>query len=225
MLWPCIFESSPPIPTKVLKLFHQFCLKTNHSSQLLTLTSLCSPELDFNPKWIAVPSAHSRLSHAFRLNCGEPQIRGGLAVVGSRKGYVPNWEWTEGFSSAGRSLLQQKFQVKIKLLYQIQFSSVQFSRSVVSDSLQLHDCSTPGLPVYHKLLESTQTHVYCLPKPMSIASVMPSNILSSPSPPALSLSQHQGLFQWVSSSHQVAKVLEFQLQYQSLQWIFRTDLL
>ena len=62
---------------------------------------------------------------------------------------------------------------------------------------------------------------------MSIELVMPSNhlILCLPSPPAFSLSQHQGLFQWVSSSHQVAKVLEFQLQYQSFQWIFRTDLL
>ena len=55
--------------------------------------------------------------------------------------------------------------------------------------------------------------------------IQPSHPLSSPSPPALNLSQHQGLFQWVSSSHQVAKVLEFQLQHQSFQWIFRTDLL
>ena len=65
------------------------------------------------------------------------------------------------------------------------------------------------------------------PKPMSIKSEMPSNhlILSSPSPPAINLSQHQGLFQWVSSSHQVAKVREFQLQQQSFQWRPRTDLL
>ena len=62
------------------------------------------------------------------------------------------------------------------------------------------------------------------PKPMSIKSVISSHPLSSPSPPALNLSQHQGLFQWVSSSHQVAKVLEFQLQHQSFQWTPRTDL-
>ena len=64
-------------------------------------------------------------------------------------------------------------------------------------------------------------------KLMSIESVMPFNhlIFSSPSPPAFSLPQHQGLFQWVNSSHQVAKVLEFQLQHQSFQWIFRTDFL
>ena len=66
-----------------------------------------------------------------------------------------------------------------------------------------------------------------LPKIISIESVMPSNylILSSPSPSALNLSQHQGLFQWVHSLHQVAKVLEFQLQHQSFQWTLRTDLL
>ena len=64
-------------------------------------------------------------------------------------------------------------------------------------------------------------------KLMSTESVMPSNhlILSSPSPPVLNLSQHQGLFKWVSSSHVVSKVLEFQLQHQSFQWIFRTDFL
>ena len=66
------------------------------------------------------------------------------------------------------------------------------------------------------------------PKPMSIESVMPSNqlILCRPLlPAAFNLSQHQGLFKWVSSLHQVAKVLEFQLQHQSFQWIFRTDFL
>ena len=64
-------------------------------------------------------------------------------------------------------------------------------------------------------------------KLMSIELVMTSNhlILLAPSPPAFSLSQHQGLYQWVSSSYQVAKVLEFQLQHQSFQWIFRTDFL
>ena len=72
------------------------------------------------------------------------------------------------------------------------------------------------------------TNFRSLPKSMSIESVMPSNHLilcRSPSTPALNLSQHQGLFQWVSSSHQVAKVLEFQLQHQSFQWTPRTDLL
>ena len=80
--------------------------------------------------------------------------------------------------------------------------------------------STPGLPVHHQLPESTQTHVHWISD-----AIQPSHPLSSPSPPALNLSQHQGLFKWVSSSHQVAKVLAFQLQYQSYQWTPRTDLL
>ena len=73
--------------------------------------------------------------------------------------------------------------------------------------------STPGLPVHHQLPESTQIHVHWVTD-----AIQPSHPPSSPSTPALSLSQHQGLFKWVSSSHQVAKVLEFQLQHQSFQW-------
>ena len=82
------------------------------------------------------------------------------------------------------------------------------------------DCSMPGLPVHHQLQESTQTHVHLVDD-----AIQPSHPLSSLSPPAFNLSQHQGLFQWVNSSHEVAKVLESQLQYQSFQWIFRTDFL
>ena len=66
--------------------------------------------------------------------------------------------------------------------------------------------STPGLPVHHQLLEFTQTHVHRV-----CDAIQPSHPLSSPSPPAPNPSQHQGLFQWVISSHKVAKVLEFQL--------------
>ena len=82
------------------------------------------------------------------------------------------------------------------------------------------NCSTSGLPVHHQLPESTQTHVHWVGD-----AIQPSHSLSSPSPPALNLSQHQGLFKWVSPSHQVAKVLEFQLQHQTFQWTPRTDLL
>ena len=67
------------------------------------------------------------------------------------------------------------------------------------------DCSTPGFPVHHQLLELTQTHIH----PIGDA-IQPSHPLSSPSPPAFTLSQHWGLFQWVRPSHQVAKVLELQ---------------
>ena len=84
-----------------------------------------------------------------------------------------------------------------------QFSSVAQSCPTLCNPM---DCSTPGLPVHHQLLEFTQTHVYWVGD-----AIQPSHPLSSPSPPPFNLSQHQGLFKWVSSSHQVAKVLEFQL--------------
>ena len=71
---------------------------------------------------------------------------------------------------------------------------------------------TPGFPVHHQLLELAHTYVHQVAD-----AIQPSHPLSSPSPPAFNLSQHQGLFQWVSSSHEVAKVLEFQLQHQSFQ--------
>ena len=74
------------------------------------------------------------------------------------------------------------------------------------------DCCTPVLPIHHQLLEFTQTLVHWVSD-----AIQPSHPLLSPSPPAFNLSQHQGLFKWVSSSHQVAKVLEFQLQHQSFQ--------
>ena len=84
-----------------------------------------------------------------------------------------------------------------------QFSSVAQSCPTLWDPM---DCSTPRLPIHHQLPESTQTHVHRVND-----AILPSHPLSSPSPPAFHLSQHQGLFKWVSSSHLVAKVLEFQL--------------
>ena len=94
----------------------------------------------------------------------------------------------------------------------------QFSRSVVSDSLWPHGLQHT-IPVHHQLLELTQTHVHQVSD-----AIQPSHPLSSPSP-AFNLFQYQSLFKWVSSLHQMAKVLEFQLQHQSFQWIFRTDCL
>ena len=82
------------------------------------------------------------------------------------------------------------------------------------------DWSTPGFSVYHQLLELAQTHV---PRVSDV--IQSSHPLSSPFPTTFSLSQHQGLIDSVSSSHQVAQVLQLQLQHQSFQWIFRTDFL
>ena len=81
------------------------------------------------------------------------------------------------------------------------------------------DCKMPGFPVHHQLLELAQTYVH-----WGGDAIQPSHPLSSPSPLAFNLSQHQGLFQRFSSLHQVAKVLEFQLQHQSFQWVFRCKL-
>ena len=94
----------------------------------------------------------------------------------------------------------------------LQFSSVAQSCPTLCDPM---NCSMPGFPVHHQHPECTQTHVHQVGD-----AIQPSHPLSSPNP-----SQHQGLFQWVSSSHEVAKILEFQLQHQSFRWILRTDLL
>ena len=99
----------------------------------------------------------------------------------------------------------------------VEFSSVTQSCLTLCDPM---DYSTPGLPIHHHLLEFTQTHVHWVAD-----AIQPSHPLLSPSPPYFSLSQYHGLFKWVSYSHQVAKVLEFQLKHQSFQWIFKTDFL
>ena len=88
-------------------------------------------------------------------------------------------------------------------------SSVTQSCLILCDHM---DCSIPGFPVHHQLLEPAQTHVFWVSD-----AIQPSHPLSSPSSPTFSLSSIS-LFKWVNSSHQVAKVLEFQLQHQSFQW-------
>ena len=90
-----------------------------------------------------------------------------------------------------------------QLLHSVQFSSVTHSCPTLCDPVNR---STPGLPVHHQLPEFTQTHIHRVSD-----AIQPSHPLSSPSPPAPNPSQHQSLFQWVNSSHEVAKVLEFQL--------------
>ena len=111
--------------------------------------------------------------------------------------------------------------VTIAIILKLLYVSVQFSYSVISDSLWPHGLySTPGFPVHHQILELAQTHIHQVGD-----AIQSSHPLVPLSPPIFNLSQNQGLFKWVSSSQQVAKVLEFQLQHQSFQWIFRTDFL
>ena len=106
------------------------------------------------------------------------------------------------------------------LLFCGKLSSVQFSRSSCRTLCDPMNCRTPGLPFHHQIPEFTQTHVHRVGD-----AIQPSHPLSSPSPPAPNPSQHQSLLQWVNSSHEVAKVLEFELQHQSFQRTPRTDLL
>ena len=98
-----------------------------------------------------------------------------------------------------------------------QFSSVAQSCPTLCDPM---NHSTPGLPVHHQLPEFTQTQVHQVSD-----AIQPSHPLSSPSPPAPNPSQHQSIFQWVNSSHEVAKVLECQRWYHPFQWNPRADLL
>ena len=131
---------------------------------------------------------------------------------------IPRTEESGGLQSMGLQRVGHDWAAKTDKIY---FSSVRSVQSLscvwLCDPM---DNSTLGFPVLHQLLELTQTHVHWVSD-----DIQPSHPLSSPSPLAFILSQHQGLFKWVSSSHQVAKVLEFQLQYQSFQWIFRIDFL
>ena len=114
-------------------------------------------------------------------------------------------------------LTDEDAELKIVHLTSPQFSSVTQSCLTLCDPMNR---STPGLPVLHQLPEFTQTHIHRVSD-----AIQPSHPLSSPSPPAPNPSQHQSLFQWVNSSHEVAKVLEFQLQDHSLQRNPRADLL
>ena len=119
-----------------------------------------------------------------------------------------------------KTLKPQKLELLLQfplLFLSVQFSSVAQSCPTLCDSMNR---STPGLPVHHQLPEFTQTHVHRVGD-----AIQPSHPLSSPSPPASNPSQHQSLFQWVNSSHEVAKVLEFQLQHHSFQRNPRADLL
>ena len=119
-----------------------------------------------------------------------------------------------------QNLLSQTLQsggVGLDILFFFFFFPVQFSSVALCDPM---DCSMPGFPVHHQLPELAQTHVHRVGD-----AIQPSHPLSSPSPPALNLLQHQDLSQWVSPLYQVARVLELPLQHQFFQWIFRTDFL
>jgi len=134
-----------------------------------------------------------------------------MALRRRKKWWPPEWFRVFSKKSALHGLVNE---------VPVAFSSVQFSRSVVSNSFRPHELQQPGLPVHHQLPEFTQTHVQWVGD-----AIQPSQPLSSPSPPAPNPSQHQSLFQWVNFSREVAKVLEFQLHHHSLQRNPRADIL
>ena len=128
-----------------------------------------------------------------------------------KKNVNSTWTW---FKGKGRlsSVICQKSAAFMFSLWSVISKVTQSCPALCNPT----DCSTPGFPDQHQLPELAQIHVHQVGD-----AIQPSHPLSSPSPPAFSLSQHQGLFQWLSSLHQVARVLEFQLQHQSFQWTFK----
>ena len=170
------------------------------------------------------------------LNGKKVQKRESICIFSGDSVYgLTHWQcvdWLCGSQQTGKFLKRWEYQTTLPASWEIYIQikkqqlglnmeqSVQFIHSVVSDALNHMKCSTPGLPVHHQAQESTQMHVHWVGD-----AIQPSHPLSSPSPPDLNLSQHQGLFKQVSSSHQVATVLEFQLHNQSFEWTPKTDLL
>ena len=126
--------------------------------------------------------------------------------------------WTEPTSLASPTLAGRFFTTSTT--WEAPNNNIQFSAQSCLTGSDPMDCSMPGFLVYHQLQELAQSHVHWVND-----AIQPSHPLLHPSPPPLNLSQHWGLFQWVSSSHQVAKVLKLQLLPQSFSWIFGTDFL
>ena len=190
----------------------------------------CSRAFSCYSEWGLLSSCGVQASHCSGFSCcGAQALRHANSVVGAHRlhstgSVVVAWGlWAEGSVVVARRLSCLTtcgiFPDQGSNLCPLhwQFSSVAQSCLTLCDPM---DCSTPDLPVHHQLPEFTQTQVHCVGD-----AIQPSAPLSSPSPPAFYLTQHLGLFQWISSSHEMAKVLELQLHHQYFQWIFRTDFL
>ena len=157
-------------------------------------TTKCNLQIQWDPYQITNGIFHKTRTKYFTIHMETQKTRIAKAVLRKKNG------------PGGINLPVFRLYCKATVIKTVWFSSVQFSRSVMSNFLKPHALQRAGLPVRHQLLESTQTLVHWISD-----AIQPSHPLLSPSPPARSPSQHQGLFQWVNSSHEVAKVLEFQL--------------
>ena len=187
-------------------------------SSLLCGLSLIVTGRGYSSRWLLLWGLGSRVCGLQELWC--MGLSYSLAWGSSQTGDQTHVSYTGQadslpLSHQGSPLLFSSWIITHKILtfFSVHFSSVAQSCPTLCNPMN-------RLPVHHQLSEFTQTHVHWVGD-----AIQPSHLLLSPSPPALNLSQHQGLFQWGSSSHQVAKVLEFQLQHQSFQWTVRTDLL
>ena len=186
----------------------KFSLGSRFSFHSVSLQLSCSVVSDSATSWTAARQACLSITNSGACSDSCPLSSWYHPTISSS--VVPFSSYLQSFPASGS--------FPMTLL----FASVQFS-SVTQLCLTLCDPmnhSMPGLPVHHQLLEFTQTHVHRVGD-----AIQPSHPLSSPSTPAFDLSQHQSLFHWDGSSHQVAKVLELQLQRLSFQWIFRTNFL
>ena len=171
------------------------------------------------PCWISLPPpAHSNASRLLQRPNLSSLRNPGLPHCGQILYHLSHQEIP--YCSPKTSILWRSafFMVQLSHPYRsVQFSSVAQSCPTLCEPMNR---SMLGLPVHHKLPEFAQTHVHLVGD-----AIQSSHPLSSPSLPAPNPSQYQGLCQWVNSLHEVAKVLEFQLQHQSFQWALRTDLL
>ena len=177
---------------------HNWTINTFTFTFVFTLLNLCIPMVCWVVVVIVQLLSCIRLCEPHQLpNQGFPVVSGSYQSIGENGTPTPRQLKEPG---------EQKYKASsVYCNIQVQFSSVAQLCPTFCDPV---DCSTPGLPVHH--------YSQSLLKLMSVDTIQPSHPLSSPSPPAFNLSQHQGLFQWVSSSHQVAKVLEFQLIHRQI---------
>ena len=179
------------------------------------------------PEWVAYPfsSGSSWPRNQTRVSCAAGCFFTNWAIREAPiKSLLPNWWERDHNSTEVEQIPSHPFFLLFFIPYFIQLNiycrvSVQFTQSCLTLCDPMNR-STLGLPVHHQPPEFTQSHVHWVSD-----AIQPSHPLSSPSPPAPNPSQHQIIFQWVSSSHEVAKVLEFQLQHHSLQRNPRADLL
>ena len=183
--------------------FQYFCLENSMNKGVWwsTKSQILLKQLSMN-------TSKNKVETLIQKDTGTPMFTAALFTIARRGGHPSRWMEKEDMVHSIQWRIIQSFR------------SVQLSCSAMSASVWPHGLQHAGFPVHHQLLELTQTHVHWVSD-----AIQPSHPLSSPSPPAFNLSQHQGLFKWVSSSNQVAKVLEFQLQHQSFQRTPRTELL